>query len=378
MATKNPFQITIKNDTLPASPDLISQTYQAGLLPHKLYWVLLKHAEAGTLTVEFLRNLASLPLMDQYTQGAYSENTFKAIGGDFAKFTDWCLYNNRTSFPADPGTVAAFIDASSTRYKPASVRRYLASVSMVHQKACQLVEGFEDIDNPTRHEKVRMAVKRMNRKKGVRQKQAGALNRSHIEKMIMEDTGSLRDARDIAMLSVAYDTLARRSELVALHVEDVTFQEDGSGIALIRNAKNDQEGQGQSRYLAPDTVRSLRRWLDEARIHDGPLFVGVDNADHLVYTGIKEGEKRSQGLSAQGFYRAVKRFSKRAGLDPNLFSGHSARVGAAQDMVASRLSLAGVMQAGGWKSPGMVARYTEEIAASQGSAADLAKIQGRK
>ena len=61
-------------------------------------------------------------------------------------------------------------------------------------------------------------------------------------------------------------------------------------------------------------------------------------------------------------------------IDP---SGHSARVGVCQDMVASGFSLPEIMQAGGWKSPDMVARYSEHLQARQGAAAKLAAIQNR-
>ncbi len=39
--------------------------------------------------------------------------------------------------------------------------------------------------------------------------------------------------------------------------------------------------------------------------------------------------------------------------------------------------LAAVMQAGGWRSPEMVARYTERLMARRGAMARLAEIQGR-
>lgn len=74
--------------------------------------------------------------------------------------------------------------------------------------------------------------------------------------------------------------------------------------------------------------------------------------------------------------RRLKRMAKQAGLDIDP-SGHSARVGVCQDMVASGFSLPEVMQAGGWKSPDMVARYSEHLQARNGAAAKLAAIQNR-
>jgi hypothetical protein len=50
-------------------------------------------------------------------------------------------------------------------------------------------------------------------------------------------------------------------------------------------------------------------------------------------------------------------------------SGHSLRVGMAQDLVAADMDLASVMQAGGWATPHMVARYTEKLTARRGAVA---------
>jgi hypothetical protein len=41
---------------------------------------------------------------------------------------------------------------------------------------------------------------------------------------------------------VAYDTLARRSELAALQVNDLVLEDDRSGTVLIQRSKTNQEG----------------------------------------------------------------------------------------------------------------------------------------
>jgi len=46
-------------------------------------------------------------------------------------------------------------------------------------------------------------------------------------------------------------------------------------------------------------------------------------------------------------------------------------------MVAEGLGVAEVMQAGGWKSPDMVGRYTENQQARRGAMSKLAAKQGR-
>jgi hypothetical protein len=58
-------------------------------------------------------------------------------------------------------------------------------------------------------------------------------------------------------------------------------------------------------------------------------------------------------------------------------SGHSVRVGAAQDLLALNIDLSSVMQAGRWRDTRMPMRYGEKVLASRGAMARAAKTQGR-
>ena len=72
--------------------------------------------------------------------------------------------------------------------------------------------------------------------------------------------------------------------------------------------------------------------------------------------------------------------ARKAGLPETVvkgLSGHSARVGAAQDMVAADIELPAILHAGRWKCTGMVSRYGERLLARRSGAAQLAKMQGR-
>jgi integrase/recombinase XerD len=60
----------------------------------------------------------------------------------------------------------------------------------------------------------------------------------------------------------------------------------------------------------------------------------------------------NRDLSATTVKRLVKSASKAAGLDPaeiDAFSGHSLRVGAAQDLLCAGYDAAAIMRAEGWK-----------------------------
>jgi integrase len=169
------------------------------------------------------------------------------------------------------------------------------------------------------------------------------------------------DLRDIAMLRVARDLLARRSELVALTVADIQASEvdDGSGAALIRRSKTDQEGEGAVGYLSPRTMGALRAWLDAAVITHGPLFRSVN----------RHGRVGTRPLGPDDVARRFKRLAALAGLDPARVSGHSARVGMAQDLVSAGFGLPEILQAGRWKTATMVARYARAQAARHGAVA---------
>ena len=85
-------------------------------------------------------------------------------------------------------------------------------------------------------------------------------------------------------------------------------------------------------------------------------------------------------LDAGDIARIFKRLALAAGLtaeEAARVSGHSSRVGAAQDMVRHGVELPAVMQAGGWRTPEMVARYTRRLDARRSGAAKLAILQKR-
>jgi integrase len=109
---------------------------------------------------------------------------------------------------------------------------------------------------------VRLALKKMGRETSARQAQARALGWNEIKEFIGSAGRGLRANLERAMLCVAYETLARRGELVALEVRDIDFHPDGTGQALFRRGKTDAEGRGEGGVsLAHDgeVVKDLAR-----------------------------------------------------------------------------------------------------------------------
>lgn len=79
---------------------------------------------------------------------------------------------------------------------------------------------------------------------------------------------------------------------------------------------------------------------------------------------IAHGKALPHALCGFSVARILKSRAGLARLDPEVvakLSGHSMRVGAAQDMAAAGIDLVAIMHAGGWKSPAMVMRYIEHM-----------------
>jgi integrase len=136
------------------------------------------------------------------------------------------------------------------------------------------------------------------------------------------------------------------------------------GTVTIRRSKTDQEGIGEVAPVTPDAMRHLRAWINTAGIDTGPLFRGVLKGGHVV-----------GALDAGDVSRIFKAMAGKAGLtaeDAARISGHSTRVGASQDMIRYGAELPAVMQAGRWKTPEMVARYTRRLTARRSAAVQIA------
>ena len=244
---------------------------------------------------------------------------------------------------------------------PATVRRYVASVAACHRAA--------RLPNPCGENAVRLALKRLHRARGRAQAQAAPLTRDRVERMLAVAGDGPRALRNRALLAVAYDSLCRRSELVALHYDDVRAGPHGDATLTLRRSKTDQEGQGSIRYLAADTMRAVQVWLEAAGHCDGALFRSVGKAGAI-----------GGPLDPGDVARMFKAMARAAGMEASVvaaISGHSSRVGAAQDQVRHGVELPAVMQAGGWTTPAMVARYSARLDARRSGAAKLALLQNR-
>lgn len=291
------------------------------------------------------------------SHGAFAENTMRAVQSDTRVFSAWCADNgHKAGPPALPETVAAFVDAQAQVKAPATVSRYVSSIDHLHRAAGVLPVGPSNV--------VRLALRRMRREaaKAGRsaQRQAQPLRWAEIE-AALEDMGeSLIDLRDAALICLAFDTLARASEVVALRVRDV--HPSGKGfVAHIGRSKTDQEGQGMVRSVSPVTYARVAAWVAAAHLDaDSPLFIPLSPVS-----------QSSAAIAPRDVSRIYKRRVGQA------FSAHSTRVGAAVEMREHGIDTGEIAASGGWKGTAMPLRYAKEADALLSGAAKLASLQGR-
>ncbi len=194
----------------------------------------------------------------------------------------------------------------------------------------------------------------MHRILGRESKQAAGINDELLRSMLKTTDNTLRGLRDKALLMTAYDSMCRRSELVSLLMEDAIIDPENKSIKIkLRRSKTDQDGMGKWLYLSDKTQNALLKWISAANLIKGNLF-----------RGIKRGQVITDNLSPAQVNRIFKLIATKSRIDDSIvkrISGHSMRVGAAQDLLISGTSLPMIMQRGRWTKADTVMRYTEQI-----------------
>jgi integrase/recombinase XerD len=275
-------------------------------------------------------------------QGAYAPNTLKSYYADARAFVDWCGEINIKPFPISSETLCAYIEFLQHNVAYSSIRRRVSSLRRLNRML-----GFQD---ETRTEEVYLAIRQLKRAKCLEQRQAVGINHDILVKMIDAQPNSLAGARNRALLSLGYDFLTRRSELVAIRTEDLKFTPDGALKGIIRKSKTDQYGRGRLVFGSERSAKLVRKWMRLKPREIQPVFCAINHGrceDRAICDrNVNDIIKRS--------VVKVKRCERPSDLE---VSGHSLRVGAAQDLLIRGYDLAAIMRAGGWSDPSTVSRY---------------------
>jgi len=282
-----------------------------------------------------------------YKASCRAESTRKAYQRDWKYFSEWCVFHGHEPLPASPETVALYLTESAQLYRPVTLGRRLASISVAHQTA-----GFS---SPIGNIVVRDTLAGIRRVHGVAQTKKAPIRAACLRRAVDSLPDDLRGLRDKALLLVGYIGALRRSELVALRVENVQFVDQGVRLT-VRRSKNDQEGRGvvmgigYGAHVSTCPVRALRAWLDAADITAGPVFRSISHSGHVG----------TAPLCGRTVALLIKRLADNFGLDPKTISGHSLRAGFITDQYAAGTAEALIMERSRHKSHFVMAGYRRE------------------
>lgn len=243
-----------------------------------------------------------------------AENTRKAYDLDWSLFTRWCAAHSAQEFPASSETLISYVsERIMAGGKVSSAVRAVTAINYRHR--------HEKASLPGNREVYRFLVG-VRRLKSERPLQKHPVSTDDLRRMCARLSDDPRDIRARAVLVLGFASALRRSNIVALDVEDVAFAPEGL-MLRIRKEKTDQEGKGRTVGVVKgecvDTcpVESVRRWLAIRAASSGPLFVSFNSR-------LEPTETR---LCARQVALTVQRAARGIGLDWRDFGAHSLRAG---------------------------------------------------
>ena len=296
-----------------------------------------------------------------------SESTLRSYETGWRQWQQFARDAGWHELPAHPTQVAMWAQhLSDAGARAATVAIRIAAVGWAHRHT--LDESGRPYPSPTKDPRVTAVLAGLRRQQtanGSARRQANALS---VEDLAAVEAAAMvprvfrgrpetpqqaysRGSADIALVRMMRDGLLRISEAAAARWDDVVFDSDGSATLRIRRSKSDQEGEGAEVWLSPATAAALKQLRDvqgSAAEEEGARIVGT--------------------VSARTVARRLAAAYAAAGLGSG-YSGHSGRVGMAQDLAASGAGLPAIMTAGRWKSSAMPAHYTARQAAAHGAVA---------
>jgi integrase len=267
-----------------------------------------------------------------------AESTRRSYSIDWKIFQSWCDLHGLCPLPAAAGTVAAFIaDQVRLGKKPATLGRRLSSIKYHHKIA--------EEPSPTDDPKVKAVMGGARRTLGAAPRRMAPLLTDALKDITRLIPNDAKGLRDKALLLVCWSGALRRSDLVQMDMEHITFTSEGATL-LIPRSKTDQTGEGQTIALIRARnplycpINALQEWLAAAKITSGPIWVRVRRGGHPT----------TSRLSGESVRKLTKQYVGKVGLNPALFGAHSLRSGPLSAGAAVGASIAKLKQLSRHKS----------------------------
>ena len=251
---------------------------------------------------------AALETAQALARKAAAPATLRAYKADWTHFAQWCAEAGFIPVPAEPRTVGAYLASLAGTHAPTTIRRRLAALGKMHR--------FNDLPWNPAHRDIQEPLQGLLRQHGRPVRKAAALSLDMLRQLLATCDRTARGRRDRALLLFGFAGALRRSELVALQVEDVAIVAGGLRL-LISRGKTDQAGQGaeiglpRGRHVETCPLLAFEAWQDVAIRRAGPLFRRISTAGHIGDTALHPDavrrilahRLRMAGLTPEGFDR---------------------------------------------------------------------------
>ena len=270
----------------------------------------------------------------RYKAASKSDKTIEDYRYGWKYFEEFCQPRGSRMIPASPLTICSYATTMADKgLSMNTIRARLAAIGFTHEAAGK--------PNPIKDFTVKSVLKGIGNKIGTAVDKKTAIGIKELrDACAMIDTSDLRGKRDKAMLLVGYFGAFRRSELVGIRLEHITFQADQTKI-LLKKSKTDQAGKGlikhipilEAQHADICPTRALRQYWAATGKRGGLIFRAINRWGHL-----------SESIGSKEIERLVKRVAESLGLDPADFAGHSLRSGFVTDATNAEVQDSDIME----------------------------------
>ena len=295
--------------------------------------------DVKSLELETLKNL----------KNSKANNTLRAYQSDFRDFSSFCEKNGFSSLPTQPKIVALYITHLSKSSKFSTLKRRIASISVLHKLKGHYLD--------TKHPIIMENLHGIKRTLGTRQKAKKPILINDLKLIIKAiDEEKIRDK---ALILIGFSGGFRRSELVNIHYEDIEFVTEGVKI-LIKRSKTDQSGEG--------SVKAIPYFENQ----EFCPVIALKNYVGKKFSNTNEG--KIFNISDKSVALIIKKYAEKAGLDSSKYAGHSLRSGFATTAAELGAEERNIMAMTGHKTTQMVRRYIQEANLFKNNALNKIKI----
>ena len=244
-----------------------------------------------------------------------SDNTRLSYKRDLCKFADFMEKRGISGFDQiSPENLKDYLEyLTEQKFAAATISRNIASIKAIYQYLCQEKPELKNIAEDLKAPKIEKRIPEI-------------LSMEEVVRLLEQPNGqSDKEIRDKAMLELLYATGIRVSELITLSVHDVNLQ---MGFIICKDSHKER--------LVPfgEAARNaLVHYLEKAREK-----MLLDGAQETLFVNCS-----GQPMSRQGFWKLIKYYAKKAGIQSDI-TPHTLRHSFAAHLVENGADLRSVQE----------------------------------